>query len=556
MGKLDKPDAIAAMQQATPREGAELIAGLPAVDAFNLMLEHDHPEQIVALLPPENLYLMVHEIGAEDALILLEMATPEQVQGFFDIDCWQRDRLVLPKARTWMLLVNEMGDDSFIANIKKLDFAMLVLFFRRHLKLYKLENPDDAVPMDGPTLLSPDGRHLIRYTCGTEQSKLVNTLLLRISKLDVDFYLYLQEAIYWETDAVAEETAYEDRHGRLESRGFPDYYDSLEIYTTVDPDNFAPPHKVVSKATDETAAKIAGSSYLVRFEHRESLLRRALADEFPGRDEATVEIMGLTNMVAVADNVSFIDLENVRGIVARTDGYLNIALQHLNGDDIVAARRTLTEIRAADLFRLGYSLIVRLAHRARGTIARATVDGKSADQLLLDGSERDLVYGLLQKHMTRLQDGEAQNWTELEQVRNAERQLTQIQALIDLMHDELGFTPDFAAHLFIARCNVADNAELTYRILFNTFFCHDWLGRKPAPTPLSREDLDTLADRLDDGAIPVERREQFRAWLDEKAGENADDVWLILERYLQGLAAELAHSDMPPQHRHQVLVKI
>ena len=108
--KLDKQQLAALMDRSSPEDGVQLLAGLPAREACDLLLEHPEPRKVVELIPVEHLYVMMHEIGVEDALVLLDLASPEQVQGFIDIDCWDHDRLSLAKARTWMLLLNETED--------------------------------------------------------------------------------------------------------------------------------------------------------------------------------------------------------------------------------------------------------------------------------------------------------------------------------------------------------------------------------------------------------------------------------------------------------------
>lgn len=558
--ELDKQDLATAMQQAEPEDGVKLLAGLPAAAAYDLLLEHPDPEQIVELIPIENLYLMLHEIGVDDALILLELSTPEQVQGFIDIDCWEKDRLSLAKARTWMLLLNELEDEHFMRHLHAMDLALVVLFLRRHVELIKIENPNDEIVQDGAHFLSPDGRYLLQYTCSVEQSRLVNAILMRISRLDLEFFQYLLEAMYWEINSDLEETAYQERFMRMEDRGFPDYYASLEILATVDPDQYLPGKKLgPSEVSMQPGAELSSSTYLTLAERSDSLLRRALAEDFAGRDAVTVEILGVANMVAVAERVSFVDLERVRHIVARTDGFLNIGLQHLAGEGLVEAREALTSYRVVDLHKIGRSLVMRLARRARKILRRASVNGCEPDQLMLDGDERDLVYGLLQQGLSRHADGVEGLWTDLRQVRLAEQRMAVIESLVELMHDHLDFTPDIVSHLPLHRANIREQSELGYRVLFNTFFCHDWLGRKPAPTPLTRADLDALAGRLergdDDPAIPEPRLAEFRRWLEATGVSHVAELEVVLGRYLRGLAADLDRTDLPAHLRHEMLTK-
>lgn len=560
--KLSKEDFAATMAKAAPDDGVQLLAGQTADDAFALILEHPEPAKIVELLPVQEAYLMLHEIGAEDALTLLELATPEQVQGFIDIDCWDKDRLNQAKARTWMLLLNELNDEAFLRNIHEMDLAMLVTFCGEHLRVHKIENPDDDITIDGPSFLTPDRRYLVQYICREEHSKLINAVMMRIYTHDFDFFHYLLEAVYWETGAEVEELAYRQRRERMDMRTIPEYYTALEIMTTVDLKTFSPPRKTAPSAlSEEPGSKVSSRHYLTRYEHEDSLLRRLLADSFSERDGIALEVMELANMAVVAHEVSFIDLDKVRRLVAMTDGLLNIGLQYLAGNDVPNARQTMIFHRALDIHKIGRTLVVDLARRVRSLPQRTTVDGKSPAQLMLDGPERDLVLGLLQPHLVRLVDGKEEIWNDLDQVRLGETQLVGIEALVDLMHDKIGFTPEFVSHLFLSRANIDQVAELTYRVLFNTFRCHDLLGRTPAPTPLAPVDIEALRALLEtvDGkpSLPAAKLAELKAWVREAAGDRADQVQGILDRYQRALAKELADPNIiNPAFRKQVLVKL
>jgi hypothetical protein len=560
--KVQTNELAGAMAAAAPEDGVGLLAGLSAPDAYKLLLEHPQPAEIVALIPTESLYLMLQEIGTQDALELLEMASTEQVQGFIDIDCWDRDRLDLAKARTWFLLLNELDDDAFIRDVQEMDLALLVAFFGAHLTIHILDDRNDEFDIDGVTFVTPDNRHLIEYTCSVEISKLINGLFARIAQLDVDFFLNLLEAIHWETGTETEEAAYEDRVKRLESRGFPDYYQSLEILVTVDLERFQPGRKTAPlQKSKEPGARISGSRYLVKYEHRDSLLRRALALPFDGRDDVAVEIMGLANMATVAEKTPFLELDRVSRLVARTDGYISIGLEHLVGDDPVKAAAQLVESRVIDIHKIGRTLVMNEARRVHKLLPRLAVDGRSPNKLLLDGPEGDALAGLLAAEPTRRADGVDQLWTEMAQVLETRRVVEIAERFVDLMGGRFGFTPEKIRGLDLAGCNIADPVELSYRVLFNTFLGRDLLGREPSPEPLAGADLTTLAPLMTVARgradLPAAKRRDLARWLRSALGKtDAPPVLAILERYGRALAAELVRNDPEHRFRQETLVRL
>jgi hypothetical protein len=561
----DKPavrELAPLMAQASPEEGVRLLAGLSANDAFNLVLEHPDPSEVVALTPAPSLYLMMHEIGSDDALTLLELAAPPQVQSFLDMDCWNRDRLDIPKARTWFLLLNELDDEAFMRHIAELDLSFLVTFFAAHLNIHLLDNPDDEFEIDGITTVMADNRRLIQYTCGHEHSRLINALLVRLSHGDLAFFQNLLDAIYWEAGAPTEEAAYEERVSRMDTHGFPDYYAAIEILTTVDVERFVPQRKVASSPLSQApGAAVSGSQYLVKYEHPDSLLRRALAGSFPGREELAVEIMGLANMATVAAAAPFFELDNVRRLVARTDGYISIGLERIGGDDAEKARELLTTLRVIDLHKIGRSLVMEQAKRARRLLPRIAADRKSINQLLLDGREGDLVAGLLRAEPTRREGGEDLLWTSLEQVNAARETLDAVERLVALMEDELKLTPAAIKELPLAGCNLSEPAVLSYRVLVNTLRCLDLLGRATPLTPLAPDDLQSLyaavTKQAGVAAWPADSTEAFAAWLRAKVGEDAASaLQAIFDRWSAALTAELARREIEPRFRHEVVVRL
>ncbi len=552
-----------AMAGATPGEGVDLLAGLPALEAFNLALEHPQPEQVISLLPVESAYLMLHEIGSEDALLLLELTSSDQVKGFIDIDCWDKDRFDIPKLRTWFLLLNELDDERFLRNLHAIDLALLVGFFERHVEVHKIEDLNDPIQVEGPSFLTPDGRYLVEYTCSVEQNRLINAVLVRIYDFDLVLFHLVFEALYWESGADVEEYAYQERNSRLSSRGFPDYFDALDALAVVNVERFKPQKKVAPPAlAEEPGVKVSSANYLTHYEHPDSLLRRALAKDFPSREGVSVEIMGLANMAVVAAGVPFFELQAVRELVSRTDGYLSIGLEHRVGQDEEKAREQITIYRCIDIHKIGRSLVMRQARRARRLPAKIAIDGRSANKLLLDPPEGDVVLALLKPEPLYF-DGETERqWSALAQVREAETVLDRIESLARLMEDQLGITPAALEGANLAATNFSEAAEVTFRVLFNTFRSHDLLGNKPSLNPLTLVDLRLLADLLvtDDAGrpeLPRAQRDAFAQWLQSVAGETeAAMLRPLLDRFTAALVAELAREDIQPQFRRELLLRL
>ena len=51
----------------------------------------------------------MHEVGFEDAQPLIELATPRQLQGCFDLEAWNKDQLEVPALKPWLTALLEAG---------------------------------------------------------------------------------------------------------------------------------------------------------------------------------------------------------------------------------------------------------------------------------------------------------------------------------------------------------------------------------------------------------------------------------------------------------------
>src|SRR3954470_5528182 len=86
-------------QRAGPR-------GYRRIDA--LLSSEDAPAAIAALSPGE-IFELVHEVGFEDAQPLLELATPQQIKGCFDLEGWTKDELEVAGPKPWLASLMETG---------------------------------------------------------------------------------------------------------------------------------------------------------------------------------------------------------------------------------------------------------------------------------------------------------------------------------------------------------------------------------------------------------------------------------------------------------------
>nr|MBC8247574.1 hypothetical protein [Deltaproteobacteria bacterium] len=111
------------------------ILSLPSEKALGRILEAPEPKALVQSFPTEDLYYLLNDIGPEDALPLLKLASDEQWEFILDLEVWEKDQVELQSVTRWLNLL--MAADSprtvkwFIEKKKEL----LELFLFRNIEL-------------------------------------------------------------------------------------------------------------------------------------------------------------------------------------------------------------------------------------------------------------------------------------------------------------------------------------------------------------------------------------------------------------------------------------
>jgi len=75
---------------------------------LEMVLADPQAAALVGGIPTEELYYLVRAVGLTDAIEVLRLASPEQIQGFLDLDLWERDRLAPTRVFAWMEVLAEL----------------------------------------------------------------------------------------------------------------------------------------------------------------------------------------------------------------------------------------------------------------------------------------------------------------------------------------------------------------------------------------------------------------------------------------------------------------
>ena len=340
------------------------IAALPARARLDALLSAADAEALVRALPPEQLYATVAEVGLADASELVQLASPEQFQSLVDLGSWKRDTLDPHGLLEWLRAARGDDPEPLLKKLHGIDLELLEALLRAFIVVHDLEETPDP-HVEGVTLDSADGRYRLELQIEGPEQAALRTLLLDLMGEDPFVFSRLMEAVRWEMPTELEEIALRFRWARLSDLGFPDPEAAAGLYAAVRLPAAPPP---------SSRAELVRSGG-----RRPDFVQAALEGLDPVEAEnAGEELRGVFNAALVADGADPGDLEAFRASAERARDTLGLGLEYLTGGDPRRAPAVVRETPFRTVFQTGFTLGLRLRHRADRLAARplARVDGE------------------------------------------------------------------------------------------------------------------------------------------------------------------------------------
>ncbi len=340
------------------------ISVLPARERLDALIASSEAAALVQALPPEQLYVTVAEVGLADSTELVQLASPAQFQALVDLGAWKRDTLDPHGLLEWIRAARGDDAETLLRKVHGLDLELLESMLRAFTVVHDLEETPDP-HVEGVTLDSADGRYRVEFKVEGPEQAALRALLLDLMAEDPFAFSRLLEALRWEVPSEMEEAALRFRWARLSDLGFPDPESAAGLYAAVR----LPP-----------APEAAASGELLRTgPRRVDFVQAALEGLEPVEAEnALEELRGVFNAALVADGADPGDLEAFRASAERARDTLGLGLEYLTGGDPRRGAAVVRDTPFRQIFQTGFSLGLRLRHRADRLAARplARVDGQ------------------------------------------------------------------------------------------------------------------------------------------------------------------------------------
>jgi hypothetical protein len=474
---------------------------------IRLLIDAPNGAELMAQLSAQEVYLLAVEQGPEHLPELLSLATPEQWSGFIDLDCWNGDQFDSAKTHRWLIALLQSEEEAVFTALIEMNFEQLILIFKSEMEILSGPEADenDDARIDA---VKRDGGYAISYH-SENGAKLFGRLLDVLQSYKPEFFVYLLEAVRAETMGMLEENVYEQRTGRLQDMGIPDSFSARKIYSWINPEEYRQerPVKIAPGSCEGSAP-----GFTLTLVRPKGLLAEVLAE---GLDENLAwEMANVVNKAMMADRIEMGDMEQVGDVISKVDSYLNLALEWLAGDDVAVARKSLTDCYCEELFRLGFSLTLRLQRRA-------AVVGKSTVAPYLDANAKACITALNQNPPHYFEGvgeptrGGTRLFAVLAEIHAVEQWLDRIELQQQLFEELLQFVLPEPAELDLGGCQPDRADEVTLVEFFLTSLANKLLGRDFQPLPIAEEELAGLHGMVSQsGELHPQLREETVKWLD------------------------------------------
>jgi hypothetical protein len=357
--KKTKRDPGAVENQSIQAYAGSLLKDLETLSEkaiLNRIIEHPAPRQLIQRLPSGDFFWLVKKMGEEGALQLLRLASTEQWQYLLDLELWQKDRLDMEEASSWLRRL-QLADPGRLTGWLLTDGQALAYYYLFRNIQVEVRDEDEVYDFE-EGFVTLDGLFYIKVA-DPDRMQTIEAMLRTMADADFLRYQALLSGLAGVLPAELEEDMYRLKNVRLAEHGFLPPEEAMLVYAPLAPEALISNGEIdrMVGSADEDALDMAPYSPLFFVEGR-SLLPKALARVTDSRsvDRVRLEFAGLCNRILSADGLPTHDMDILKRVCRKSAGYMNLILEKMCGDDIGAAASLLKHNGPVSLFRAGFGL--------------------------------------------------------------------------------------------------------------------------------------------------------------------------------------------------------
>jgi hypothetical protein len=543
------------------QEKRQQLLALSPQEALDRILQDPQQLPLVHSFPEQDLYFLIHDIGPEDALPVLALASEKQWDHIVDLEAWQKDRIDIKSVSRWLGLLLDADPQRFMRWFLEQQLEFIEFYLFNNIEVRVREHDQDPSEL-GDDFFTLDDLYYIRFIdppvegdadqiTDEQHQAFLTKLIKHLSDFDHRTYQNVLLEATHVLPAESEENCYHWRTVRLAEKGFLPFDEAVGIYQPIKPQDIGKYriNRIADSDDDDTPSLLPISLYPSRLVKEDNHFARALATlaGAPQLPDIQDEFANLCNRIIVADHKTVRDREALREIVKKACGFISLGLERLVKDHTDVDPRQAADLfikyPLTQIFRVGFGGVLKLKWQAEKWLdqcwfaaagLRLTFWGEQwlgvLGGLLL---KKPLFYdyyqtGVLYREFNRLEDIQA-----TEDIFN---QIKAVDQLLSMMTIEL-------AH-------PASYGFLTYKNLMLTLWARHYLKLPAKPLQaIPLKDFkpffnDLLSGRPDPGAekqraIPQAMKNHFLNWLTAQTGLKDFEITEGLGRTFENLFAEI-----------------
>ncbi len=479
---------------------------LPAKRRLEVIVERSDAEAVVAAMDAADFFFTLQEIGPDDSLPLLTLATREQVDHLFDLEWWKKDEIEPAKALSWLDRLSRASDPKLLEWIYHADFELLISIFKKWITVEVAPEDIDLVESRQSLPERTLDDHFFWESRYPQYDELILHVLTLILQANYTFYKELMNHVLSAPTIEIEELAYRFHHARLSEKAIPDYYDSLEIYRNIKPGELTGKLPAHPEPREQSPP-----SFALALVPDSDLLGRVLG-ELDGSDIIEMlqfELASLSSKVVVADQVSTDSGEALRRAVEKAAAYVNLGLEIVSGGDYKEAKKAIENFYAEHLFRIAHSEIAKVTGRLRALVKSGWIGQCPSGIRCLDEEWFEAAELLLARtpKLLRRHPGDELESPPVEDFFRSPRDLAAATRLIDvitaagLLYTALGVEPRDIQPRLWTQGQIRSVEDITVGVLVLTAAARFLYSGKQVPEPLPASKWDSIFPLLQQADI-------------------------------------------------------
>jgi len=561
------------------------ILSLPSEKTLERIIDSHQPAALVHSIPEEDFYFLAHDIGLEDSLQLLSLASNKQWEYMVDLEVWEKDRLEIRSITKWLDLLFKADQVRLIKWLISEKTEFLELYLLKNIEVRIREHDQD--PSDfGEGFFTVDDTYYIRVMedpedqisdisePDTQPKKYRREFLVKflenIAAYDhVKYQQILHEALSI-IPAEVEEEAFRMRNVRLAEKGFLPFDEAIGIYQPLSPKN-------LKSRSAKSLIKEEGKELLLPVPFypadmlkEDNLFTRSLArieaDDILQQMQA--EFAFLCNQVITADHKKVRDRKELRDIVKKACGYISIGLERMTEKEGGISSKLRDDHSAlflkkhplSSIFRVGYGLALKLKWRAEKWLDKCWFAGNGLPLTFWGEEWTGVLGGILIKKPLFYDNYKSgllyREFVSINDIKETETGLDKIIAfdtLFSLMAINL---KPLSSYRFLSHKN-----------LILTLWARHHLNLPEEPDPLAVDQFKRFyallfSDKGKTKKISRPMKESFLKWLAERTGTNDFELSKSLGETFEKLFSEIeieygqvSLQDLDPRYIHLFLVE-